>query len=665
MFGSSQQTASPGAGGGLFGQQPQTPGFGQQPQTPGFGQQGGGGGLFGAKPAGTTAGGGLFGSTPQQPNMGGGGLFGNQSSTAAGGSPFGAAPNSGGGLFGAKPAGSPLAGGGLFGSQPQQQQNTTGGGGFFGGASGGLGGSSTLGGGGLFGSQPSQQQQQTGGGLFGSSQQQGGGSAFGGGGGGLFGGANASGTNTTTGGGGLFGNTQQSSGQQTPGGGLFGGGLSTGGGNTGGLFGGGGGGSSIGGGTTPGGGLFGAKPAGGSLFGQQPSSTFGGGSGLQLQGTGGGLFGGGAAGGTGGGLFGNSTGGGGMFQQNLGQQPGQQTQLFQQQNQQVSASPYGAQLSVPNAAALVPGSSAKPRQSLLGDAIGGSGSLISRSTASALATFPARPQTPRAPWLLSRGATPGANGASSQQKAVVLSRREYGGGGAPTYLDKRSHDAYEIAQPERKLDADRDQENQLGLSRKESPASGWLFKPREDPRALFIRPSNTLGGGSEGLSGISLATYANGKAASQRDQRLGLPILDEDSGLTILPTMDELRELVEKRGPEALTCVQNFSITDKEFGKVEWLEPVDISRIDIGRVVKFEKACLCLYPEDAGVEAPETGAGLKKRALVTLTGVKPRKATAAAKKRYQEKIESQTIAAGGELVSYDPDVGDWKFKLQL
>jgi len=65
----------------------------------------------------------------------------------------------------------------------------------------------------------------------------------------------------------------------------------------------------------------------------------------------------------------------------------------------------------------------------------------------------------------------------------------------PTYLDKPSHDAYEIAQPEGRLDAERDV-----MGRKNSPASGWLFKPREDPRALFIRPTSTLGGnGKEGL----------------------------------------------------------------------------------------------------------------------------------------------------------------------
>lgn len=167
-----------------------------------------GGGLFGAKPATTTAPStGLFGQTQptQQPAQTGGGLFGTATSTSTtGGGLFGGTANtslgqlgqqnqpSGGGLFGAKPAtGGGLFGGasttgtgtGLFGQQPQQQQQPQTGttGGLFGNlgqsqpASTGLFGStatqpaqqSTFGGGGLFGGlgqstvqQPQQQQQQ-------------------------------------------------------------------------------------------------------------------------------------------------------------------------------------------------------------------------------------------------------------------------------------------------------------------------------------------------------------------------------------------------------------------------------------------------------------------------------------------------------------------------
>lgn len=119
LFGSSNTT-----GGGLFGQPPQQ----QQPQQQSGGLFGGGGGLFGAKPASPAPSGGLFGSQPaQQPAQTGGGLFGSNTS----GGLFGSTVNNNAGqqgssLFGAKPAGSMFGNttptsGGLFG-QPQQQQ---------------------------------------------------------------------------------------------------------------------------------------------------------------------------------------------------------------------------------------------------------------------------------------------------------------------------------------------------------------------------------------------------------------------------------------------------------------------------------------------------------------------------------------------------------------
>ncbi|PWN50551.1 hypothetical protein IE53DRAFT_362282 [Violaceomyces palustris] len=278
-FGFGASTAPKPAGGGLFGSTAQP--AGQQPGTTstfgGFGassaagtQQnkpafsfGTGGGFGATSTAGTgtsaaPASGGLFGqAAPATTSQPGGNLFGSTTAPATGGFSFGSQPAGqtsttggfgGGGLFGAKPGGqtgTQPATGGLFGSagatgQQQQQPASTGfgtGGGLFGSSTapkpGGFsfGGTGTTGGGGLFGGQQTQQQQPQqqqpaqgatgtgfgltqsgtgvggGGGLFGSSAQtQGTGGLFGGG-SSLFGGGSA-----TTGGMGLFG---QSQGQQT------------------------------------------------------------------------------------------------------------------------------------------------------------------------------------------------------------------------------------------------------------------------------------------------------------------------------------------------------------------------------------------------------------------------------------------------------------------
>ena len=172
------------AGGGLFGQNTQ-----QQPTSGLFGQntQQQSGGLFGAKPAGTTSGSGLFGNQ-QQP----GGLFGSKPTGLFGSSSTGTANNAstwgnsstvggntqGGGLFNNKPSVT-FGGttGGLFGSNNSNTSNfnstNTGSGSLFGSSSNtstGLGGS-----GGLFGNKPSGSLGtfgSTGGGLFGARNTQ-------------------------------------------------------------------------------------------------------------------------------------------------------------------------------------------------------------------------------------------------------------------------------------------------------------------------------------------------------------------------------------------------------------------------------------------------------------------------------------------------------------
>lgn len=225
--------------GGHFGQKPQTNSFGNQNQT--------GGGLFGNQPK---PAGGLFGqqgstgfgNTPNQPSTG---LFGQNNSNLAGGSVsnglFGQnnntnqAINSGSlfgqsnanqqqsGLFGQKPTTTGLFGAnnqqpqptatGLFGANNNQQQSTTGG--LFGNKpqTGGLFGNNTL----------NNNQNQTAfnstantnppntGGLFGNKPQTGGTGLFG----------NTSNSSTNTGGASLFGNNNGTSALGGTGGGLF------------------------------------------------------------------------------------------------------------------------------------------------------------------------------------------------------------------------------------------------------------------------------------------------------------------------------------------------------------------------------------------------------------------------------------------------------------
>ncbi|ODV82146.1 uncharacterized protein CANTADRAFT_74718 [Suhomyces tanzawaensis NRRL Y-17324] len=120
-------------GGGLFGNKPAgtTPAPGTTGATTGglFGNNnastGTTGGLFGAKPAATTAPstGGLFGGTNNASSTTSGGLFGgNSASTNTSGGLFGNKPATGGGLFGGA---TQSTSGGLFGNSANNNANTT------------------------------------------------------------------------------------------------------------------------------------------------------------------------------------------------------------------------------------------------------------------------------------------------------------------------------------------------------------------------------------------------------------------------------------------------------------------------------------------------------------------------------------------------------------
>jgi nuclear pore complex protein Nup98-Nup96 len=137
------------------------------------------------------------------------------------------------------------------------------------------------------------------------------------------------------------------------------------------------------------------------------------------------------------------------------------------------------------------------------------------------------------------------------------------------------------------------------------------------------------------------------------------------AGYSMSPSIEQIERMFERNGDDALAALDNFTVSNETFGRVKWLEPVDVRGLDLDKIVSFEQACLCLYPEDQDIEPPAEGEGLKKRAEVTLYGILPKKSGDAAKHKYRDKIVKQTEKAGAELVEYNPDTGIWKFILQL
>ncbi|CEP62776.1 FG-nucleoporin NUP116 LALA0_S06e03554g [Lachancea lanzarotensis] len=659
LFGSGNNTASSGfgqntnTGGGLFGQNTNTNTSGNTGGL--FGQNNTsniGGGQFGQnsnqqqQPQ-QQSGGGLFGQNNNQQNQGG--LFGQSNNT--GGGLFGQNNNqqpSGGGLFGAKPASTSL--GGQFGQASGQQQQQQQGGGLFGQAN---NQSNT---GGLFGNKPAAPT----GGLFNQN------SSTGATGGGLFGQSNAGASNTSSlGSGGLFGN-KPATGSNT-GGGLFGSkpaGQSS-------------------------GGLFGAKPAenasSGGLFGSKPA-----GNGLS--------FNSGNNASVSGGLFGNQQ------NQQQGMQPPPPAA------QQTSMNPYGTNELFSRV--IVPDSITKPIKPSATKLNADLKKKASLSGAYRLAPKPLFIQKSAISAPVMRLGSSASDkslhgvGNIAGSSTESLGRELQHQNNSPSFTnesdelilasndtlfnpDKKSFKNLIINRKKMEDSAKKDDDQVLRITfasekNESQDKNGALFAsaPENDRKATPL-----LAGDSGKLAftdnhttktpiGKSTAPQAENLAPATGDvtkadgfQRklgvLGDDVSFEDDGYYISPSLESLPSMTLLQ----LRKVNGLTIGHKDYGKVEFLEPVDLTNTSLpalcGQIVVFEPRSCSVYPN--GSEIPPRGQGLNVRARISQYGCYPQdKATREPIKNPNHPIIKRHInrlkaIPGTKFESYNPQLGTWVF----
>lgn len=87
----------------------------------------------------------------------------------------------------------------------------------------------------------------------------------------------------------------------------------------------------------------------------------------------------------------------------------------------------------------------------------------------------------------------------------------------------------------------------------------------------------------------------------------------------ILPTYEQLNNYIQPDGASYL--VPNFTIGKHGCGKVEFLEPLDITGLNIDEIVHFRTGVISMYPPP--MLKPSPGEGLNRRATVTLENVRP------------------------------------------
>lgn len=254
-----------------------------------------------------------------------------------------------------------------------------------------------------------------------------------------------------------------------------------------------------------------------------------------------------------------------------------------------------------------------------------------------------------------------------------------------------------------------------------TPKADALFIPRENPRALVIRPSeqwpsrtstekpsplkDTSGTGQE-----NGGPFENGRVKDQTDHVRGShksngdhddhSVLKGDSSMTLnghrageaaivyehgadiealMPklrhsdyyTEPRIQELAAKERAEPGFCrrVKDFIVGRHGYGSIKFMGETDVRRLDLEALVQFNNREVIVYPDDN--KKPPIGQGLNKPAEVTLLNIKcsdkktGQQWTEGPKiEKYKEMLKKKAEDQGAEFVSYDPVKGVWKFKVR-
>ncbi|CAN1299460.1 Nuclear pore complex protein NUP98A [Linum perenne] len=251
-----------------------------------------------------------------------------------------------------------------------------------------------------------------------------------------------------------------------------------------------------------------------------------------------------------------------------------------------------------------------------------------------------------------------------------------------------------------------------------TPKADALFVPRENPRALVIRPVdqspmrtnaekaspikdvNQNGKALEAMNGEDVSSLngsrPNGKAKNPAENgngnkehvklsghRAGEAAIVYEHGADIEALMPKLRradyytepriqELAAKERAEPGYCrrVKDFVVGRRGFGSIKFLDETDVRRLDLDSLVHFNTREVIVYMDDHQ-QKPPVGQGLNKPAEVTLLNIKcvdrrTKKEFTEGKRveKYKETLKKKTEEQGAEFVSYDAVKGEWKFKVK-
>ena len=207
---------------------------------------------------------------------------------------------------------------------------------------------------------------------------------------------------------------------------------------------------------------------------------------------------------------------------------------------------------------------------------------------------------------------------------------------------------------------------------KDTPVS-FFDKVQETPTTKDPRKANGLFSQKE-LSSTPVSkiltgtTVKNDISIAEKVKPRGIigdDISFTDDGYYMTPSLETLSSMTLLQ----LRKVSGLTIGHRDYGKIEFLEPVDLSNISLpalcGQLVVFQPKTCSVYANSTN--KPEKGEGLNVRARISTSGCYPinksnrepiKDPNHPILKRHVEKMKA---IPGVKFESYDPQSGTWVF----
>ncbi|CAA7047457.1 unnamed protein product [Microthlaspi erraticum] len=237
-----------------------------------------------------------------------------------------------------------------------------------------------------------------------------------------------------------------------------------------------------------------------------------------------------------------------------------------------------------------------------------------------------------------------------------------------------------------------------------TPKADAFFVPRENPRALFIRPVDKEKSTpskdrptplqENGKTSDEVTTNGDNHESNGETREAPPPVKanqkqNKNGGNSSSPSVAEVESVMpklhhaeyftepriqelsakEKVNPGYCGRVKDFVVGRHGYGSIRFLGETDVRKLDLEMLVQFNNREVIVYMDES--KKPPVGEGLNKPAEVTLLNIKcvDKKSGKQVKEgprveKYKEMLKRKAEEQGAKFVSFDAVNGEWKFRVE-